>query len=330
MPWLVSVALMHSPAITATRGSFTHWTLLLASTTFALALLGTCAHIGVLTSVHSFTTDLVRGAFILVFMVTLLGGALLLYAQCAPQLAPITIDVQQRFTAVSRKMLLLVNNLLLKTRWQREQPSKPLALLTPWAALALAAAGLAGIAAPLENHAQRGRNGMGTAEDTALHLVALAHYPITPQRQYAGHGLGTIGIFTGALLVATRRLQREVALTLGHITLRFDALFEYQGLHSLVDRTPLSLQRDGRPPRTLTTEQRRDAGSGPVMTEAGLRAQRCLRCSGSITRRWSMGNSGTLQTVRPLDLAGRSTNALGGLIAAADRRFRHHPESSHV
>lgn len=114
MPWLIGVALIHSQAITDKRGSFTHWTLLLAITAFALALLGTfLVRSSVLTSVHAFAADPVRGAFILLLIFTLIGGALLLYARRAPQLTPVTMDMQQRFTPVSRETLLLLNNLLL-------------------------------------------------------------------------------------------------------------------------------------------------------------------------------------------------------------------------
>ncbi len=51
--------------------------------------------------------------FILLLIFTLIGGALLLYARRAPQLTPVTMDMQQRFTPVSRETLLLLNNLLL-------------------------------------------------------------------------------------------------------------------------------------------------------------------------------------------------------------------------
>ncbi|HHW4683597.1 MAG TPA: heme lyase CcmF/NrfE family subunit, partial [Xylella sp.] len=200
MPWLGGVALIHSQAITDKRGSFTQWTLLLAIMAFALSLLGTfLVRSGVLTSVHTFASDPVRGMFLLVFMLTLIGGALLLYAWRAPLLTPITMDRRQRFAPLSRETLLLINNLLLIcacamvllgtlyplladalglgqlsvgppyfgplftllmtplvvllpfgpfTRWQREHFSPLLSQLAPWAALAVAAAALAGIATP--------------------------------------------------------------------------------------------------------------------------------------------------------------------------------------
>ncbi|HHT00772.1 MAG TPA: heme lyase CcmF/NrfE family subunit, partial [Thiomicrospira sp.] len=62
LPWIVATALIHSLSITANRGSFQSWTLLLAILAFSLSLLGTfLVRSGVLTSVHAFTTDPSRG-----------------------------------------------------------------------------------------------------------------------------------------------------------------------------------------------------------------------------------------------------------------------------
>ncbi len=109
MPWLVGTALMHSLAVTEKRGSFKNWTVLLAIGAFSLSLLGTfLVRSGVLTSVHAFATDPTRGIFILVFLSTVIGSSLTLYAWRAP-----TVGLGGRFGLVSRESMLLTNNVLL-------------------------------------------------------------------------------------------------------------------------------------------------------------------------------------------------------------------------
>ena len=109
MPWLVGTALVHSLAVTEKRGSFKNWTVLLAISAFSLSLLGTfLVRSGVLTSVHAFATDPRRGIFILVFLVTVIGSSLALFAWRAPK-----VGLGGRFALLSRESLLLTNNVLL-------------------------------------------------------------------------------------------------------------------------------------------------------------------------------------------------------------------------
>ncbi|MEO7774577.1 MAG: heme lyase CcmF/NrfE family subunit [Steroidobacteraceae bacterium] len=109
MPWLVATALIHSLAVTDKRGLFKSWTLLLAISGFSLSLLGTfLVRSGVLVSVHSFAADPARGVFILVFLIAVIGGALVLYAWRAPLLKS-----QAGFELTSRESFLLFNNILL-------------------------------------------------------------------------------------------------------------------------------------------------------------------------------------------------------------------------
>jgi len=109
MPWLVGTALLHSLAVTEKRGAFKSWTVLLALFTFSLSLLGTfLVRSGVLTSVHAFATDPTRGVFILIFLCTVIGGSLALYAWRAPGIAS-----GGRFDLLSRETFLLGNNLIL-------------------------------------------------------------------------------------------------------------------------------------------------------------------------------------------------------------------------
>ena len=109
MPWLVATALLHSLAVSETRGSFKNWTVLLAILGFSLSLLGTfLVRSGVLSSVHAFASDPQRGLAILVFLLAVVGGSLLLYAWRAP-----TVGLGGRFGLVSRESMLLLNNVFL-------------------------------------------------------------------------------------------------------------------------------------------------------------------------------------------------------------------------
>jgi len=109
MPWLVGTALIHSLAVTGTRGSFRNWTVLLAILAFSLSLLGTfLVRSGVLSSVHAFASDPRRGLWILVFLSAVVGGSLTLYGWRAA-----AVGLGSRFALVSRESALLVNNVLL-------------------------------------------------------------------------------------------------------------------------------------------------------------------------------------------------------------------------
>lgn len=109
MPWLVGTALIHSLAATEKRGLFKAWTVLLAIWAFSLSLLGTfLVRSGVLVSVHAFATDPMRGLFILIFLIVVIGGSLILYAFRGP-----SIKSNATFELISKEFVLLLNNVLL-------------------------------------------------------------------------------------------------------------------------------------------------------------------------------------------------------------------------
>ncbi|CAK0753550.1 holocytochrome c synthase CcmF component [Gammaproteobacteria bacterium] len=113
MPWLVGTALLHSLAVTEKRGEFRGWTVLLAILAFSLSLLGTfLVRSGVLTSVHAFASDPRRGVFILVFLATVVGSSLLLYATRGQE---ISRNQGIGFSLLSRESALLAHNLLMAT-----------------------------------------------------------------------------------------------------------------------------------------------------------------------------------------------------------------------
>jgi cytochrome c-type biogenesis protein CcmF len=111
MPWLAGTAMLHSAVVMEKRNALKVWTILLAILAFSLSLLGTfLVRSGVLTSVHAFANDPMRGVFILAILVTFVGGALALYAWRAPVLKQGGL-----FAPISREGALVFNNLLLTT-----------------------------------------------------------------------------------------------------------------------------------------------------------------------------------------------------------------------
>src|SRR3989440_4420926 len=111
MPWLAATALLHSALVMEKRNALKIWTLLLAILTFSLSLIGTfLVRSGVLTSVHAFASDPMRGIFILAILVLFIGGALALYAWRAPLLKRGGL-----FAPISREGALVLNNLFLTT-----------------------------------------------------------------------------------------------------------------------------------------------------------------------------------------------------------------------
>src|SRR6202043_2967476 len=111
MPWLAGTALIHSSIVVEKRDTLKSWTILLAILTFSLSLIGTfLVRSGVLTSVHAFASDPMRGVFILAILVLFIGGGLALFAWRAPLLRQGGL-----FAPISREGALVFNNLLLTT-----------------------------------------------------------------------------------------------------------------------------------------------------------------------------------------------------------------------
>jgi cytochrome c-type biogenesis protein CcmF len=111
MPWIAGTALLHSAVVMEKRDALKVWTILLAILAFSLSLIGTfLVRSGVLTSVHAFASDPLRGIFILAILVAFIGGALALFAWRAPMLKQGGL-----FAPVSREGALVLNNLFLVT-----------------------------------------------------------------------------------------------------------------------------------------------------------------------------------------------------------------------
>ncbi len=109
MPWLAATALLHSVAVLAARNALKAWTMMLAVIAFSMSMLGTfLVRSGILTSVHAFAVDPLRGSFILGLLAVYVTAAFLVFAVRARNLregAP--------FEPVSREAGIVANNLLL-------------------------------------------------------------------------------------------------------------------------------------------------------------------------------------------------------------------------
>ena len=384
MPWLAGAALLHSQAVTEKRGSFRGWTLLLAIATFSLSLLGTfLVRSGVLTSVHAFASDPTRGLFILMFLGTVVGGSLLLYALRAP-----SDNDGAPFAASSRETLLLANNLLLSTacamvligtlyplladalelgkisvgppyfallftllmaplvlllpfgpltRWQREQASRPVAMLVPWAGLALGIGGTAYFLAP--QGAWKVAVGLAGATWVAAGTLRFLWTRFNAQgRRMTAEMLGMtfahagIAVFlVGALLVEGLAQQRELALspgqtvTLGDRAFAFEGVEHREGPNYTADRGTVRVFDGERELGTLHPEKRLYRSGGQVMTEAaidpGLRGDLYVALGEPLG-----GDAWAVRVHRKPFVRwiwfGAALMALGGFIAATDRRFR--------
>lgn len=109
MPWLFAAALLHSAIVVEKRESLKSWTILLAILAFGFSLIGTfIVRSGLLTSVHAFANDPVRGKFILYILLFFTGGALTLFAARAQ-----VMESKGVFGVVSRESALVANNVLL-------------------------------------------------------------------------------------------------------------------------------------------------------------------------------------------------------------------------
>jgi len=243
------------------------------------------------------------------------------------------------FTVLMAPLVLLVPFGPL-TRWQREQASKPMALLLPWLLLALVlgivafvlaprgewkvAAGVAGATwvgfGTLRFAWQRLRSPGGRMTAEMLGMV-LAHF-------------GIAVFLAGALLVEGLGQQRELALApgqqveLGGHAFRFDSVEERRGPNYLAEYGTVTVLRDGRELTTLHPEKRRYASGGQVMTEAGLDAGFTRDLYVALGEDLGNGSWALRVYTRPFVRwiwLGAALMALGGLVTATDRRFRREP-----
>ncbi|HET6397872.1 MAG TPA: heme lyase CcmF/NrfE family subunit [Pseudoxanthomonas sp.] len=227
-------------------------------------------------------------------------------------------------------------------RWQREQPSRLAAALLPWLGVAAGLGVAAYFTAP--QGAWKTALGVAGAAWVGLGTLRFAWGRLRNSGRMTaemwGMVLAHLGIavfLAGALLVEAQNVQREVALRpgqtleVGRHAFVFEGVEQVQGPNYLADRGRVRVLRDDRPLALLHPEKRAYASGGQVMTEVGL----LPGLAGDVYVALGEPLGGDAWAVRvhikPFVRwvwAGALLMALGGLVAAADRRFRRQPEKA--
>ncbi|HET8819619.1 MAG TPA: heme lyase CcmF/NrfE family subunit [Xanthomonadaceae bacterium] len=230
------------------------------------------------------------------------------------------------------------------TRWQREAPSRPLAMLAPWGVAALLAGVLAFFLAPQSSW--KTAIGIAAAAWVAFGTLRFIWSRVGGQAgtrftaEMAGMCLahGGIAVFlVGALLTDAQLRQRELAMSPGDTvevadrTFRFVGVERVEGPNYLADRGTVLVAEAGGEPVAMHPEKRAYAAGGQVMTEAAIDAG--IGADVYVALGESLGGDAWAVRVyvRPFVRwiwAGAALMALGGLVAATDRRFRRLPGST--
>ncbi len=220
--------------------------------------------------------------------------------------------------------------------WQRDQASRRLAMLAPWAGLALVLGVIAYFMAPqgaLKTAA--GVTGaawvaFGTGRFIWTRLRGNGKFTAEMVGMLLAHG-GVAVFLAGALLVEALNVQREVALApgqslvVGTYEVRFEGVDHQQGPNYVADRGHLRVLQHDRQLALLHPEKRLYASGGQVMTEAGIHAR--LNGDVYVALGESLGNNAWAVRVHIKPFVrwiwlGALLMALGGFVTAADRRFR--------
>jgi cytochrome c-type biogenesis protein CcmF len=224
--------------------------------------------------------------------------------------------------------------------WQRDQASKRLALLAPWAGLALLLGVLAWFMAPQGK--LKAAAGVAAAAWVALGTARFIWTRLRGNSRFNAEMVGMLLAHTGvavflvgALLVEALNVQREVALSPGHdlevsgYTLRFEGVDHQQGPNYVSDRGHVRVLQGGRELALLHPEKRAYASGGQIMTEAGIHAR--VRGDVYVALGEPLGNNAWAVRVHIKPFVrwvwlGALLMALGGFVTAADRRFRRFQE----
>jgi cytochrome c-type biogenesis protein CcmF len=225
------------------------------------------------------------------------------------------------------------------TKWQREQPSKVLAMLLPWAVFALVAAAAAWWLAPQG----KGRVVLGIA-GAAWVLGGTLRFVWSrfngDGRRFTAEMLGMalahfgIGLFlSGALLADALSRQSEVALKpgqtvqLGRECYEFAGAQRREGPNYLADIGSVRVLDAGcsKLVATLHPEKRRYASGGQVMTEAAIDAG--LFRDRYVALGEPLGDGSWAVRVHSKPMVrfvwlGALLMALGAFVTATDKRFR--------
>ncbi len=225
------------------------------------------------------------------------------------------------------------------TRWQREQVSKPLAMLLPWAALALVLGVIAFFLAPQGSwKVAAGVFGAGWVLFGTIRFVVARIRSQTSSSRFTAEMAGMIlahggvAVFLiGALLVEGLSQQRELAVApgqtveLGRYAFRFDGVAHSQGPNYEADRGTVTVFSNERQLTVMHPEKRTYASGGQVMTEAAIENGVMRDLYVALGEPLGGGAWAVRVHVKPFVRwiwGGALLMMLGGLVTATDRRFR--------
>ncbi len=342
MPWLVGTALIHSLAVTEKRGAFRSWTVLLAIVAFALSLLGTfLVRSGVLTSVHAFAVDPARGVFILALFVLLIGGALVLFAWRTSR-----IGLGGSFELASRESALLANNVLLAVAAVSVMlgtlyplvldalgvgkisvgPPYFEAVFVPLMAPALFLMGVGPLARWKRTSLPELAVLLRWALGVSLALGLALPFAFGRWNALVGFGLAlAVWVASSAFLAWKKRPAHSRAHLLAGYTFLLEDVSAADGPNYRAARARIAVSREGKPVTVLYPERRMYTVQESTMTEAAI--------DPGLTRDLyvSLGDplEGAYWLVKVQHKpfvdwiwTGCLIMALGGLLAASDRRYR--------
>lgn len=228
--------------------------------------------------------------------------------------------------------------------WQRDQASRRMALLVPWAVFALVLGVIAWLLAPqgklktAAGVAAAAWVTFGTARFVWQRLRGNGRFNAEMVGMLLAH-FGVAVFVVGALLVEALNVQREIALApgqqieIGRYAFQFEGVDHQQGPNYVADRGHVRVFAGEREIALLHPEKRAYASGGQVMTEAGIHA----RVSGDVYVALGepLGNNAWALRVHIKPFVrwiwlGALLMALGGFVTAADRRFRRIKELPHV
>ena len=228
------------------------------------------------------------------------------------------------------------------SRWQREQGLRTLALLAPWAGLAVVLGIIGWWMAPQGKF----KTSIGIA-GAAWVAGGTGYYLWTRLRKSGRLNAETWGMLiahfgvavflVGALLVEALHVQHEVALApgksidAGGYTLLFEGVDATDGPNYHSDRGHLQVLRGDTLVTRLHPEKRMYASGGQPMTEAGIHPALGGDIYVALGESLGDGSWAVRVQIKPFVRwiwLGAALMALGGFITAVDRRFRRLPEKS--
>ncbi|MBP6750160.1 MAG: heme lyase CcmF/NrfE family subunit [Xanthomonadaceae bacterium] len=225
------------------------------------------------------------------------------------------------------------------TRWRSDEASRPLKAMLPWAALAVVTAALAYAQAPQGpwKTAAGVAGALWVGGGTALFALRRWRSAAPGKRYTAEMGgmllahTGVAVFLIGVLLVEAQLQQREIAmrpgqtLTLGRDAFVFEGVERAQGPNYMASRGTVRLLRDDTLVAVLHPEKREYASGGQVMTEAAIRPGVARDVFVALGEPLGGDAWAVRVQIKPFIRwiwGGALLMALGGLLAATDRRFR--------